>query len=306
MTEILVGIDGSAGTQDALAFATRFARTTGAGLRLASAYPYEDRPSRASSPEYAVLLERETRAMLDRIAATLDGDDVVTHVIADMSPPRALHLLAEQTRAALIVVGSTRRGAVGRVVPGSTGERLLHGSPCLVAIVPLGYEKQADAPVTVVGVGYDGSEESDAALAAAYGAARRFAASLRVVRVFDATQVGTPAPTAGAAHVSLRKELETMQREQLERVVAGLPDDLGAEAIFLIGRPGREIAAQSESVDLMILGSRGYGPTRAVLLGGVTHAVVREAACPVIVLPRGSAHAGLDLMFATAAEASSQ
>jgi nucleotide-binding universal stress UspA family protein len=303
MTEILVGVDGSTGTEGALAFATRVARTTGAGLRLASAYPYDDRPSRASSPEYAVLLEQDTRAMLDRIAATLDGDDVLTHAIADPSPARALHLLAEQTGAALIVVGSTHRGAVGRVVPGSTGERLLHGSPCPVAIVPLGYEKHGDAPVTVVG--YDGSEESDAALAAACAAARRFSASLRMVGVFDETQAGTPALMVGAAaHMSLHKELETMQREQLERVAAGLPDDVGAEAIFLIGSPGREIAAQSESVDLMILGSRGYGPTRAVLLGGVTHAVVREAACPVIVLPRGSAHAGLDLLFATAAEAS--
>lgn len=304
MTEILVGVDGSAGTQGALAFATRLAGATGAGLRLASAYSHEDRPSRASSPAYAVLLEHDTRAMLGRMAAALDVDGVPTDAIADPSPARALQSLAEQTGAALIVVGSTHRGPVGRVLPGSTAERLLHGSPCPVAIVPLGYETQADAPVTVVGVGYDGSEESDATLAAACAAARRFSASLRVVGVFDATQVGTPALMAGAAHVSLHKELEAMQREQLERVVAGLPDDVRTAAVFLTGSPGREIAAQSESVDLMILGSRGYGPTRTVLLGGVTHAVVREAACPVIVLPRGSEHAGLDSMFAVAAEAS--
>jgi nucleotide-binding universal stress UspA family protein len=304
MTEILVGVDGNAGTEDALAFATRLARTTGAGLRLASAYPYEDQPSRASSPEYAVLLEEDTRAMLDRIAATLDGDDVASHAIADPLPARALHLLAEQTGAALIVVGSTHRGPVGRVLPGSTGERLLHGSPCPVAIVPLGYEKQADAPVTLVGVGYDGSEESSAALGAAGRAARRFSASLRVVRVFDPAQVGTPALMAGATYVSLSKDLEAIQREHLDRAVAALPDDVRAEAVFLTGTPGRALAAQSELVDLMILGSHGYGPTRAVLLGGVTHAVVREAACPVIVLPRGSAHAGLDAMFAAPAEAS--
>jgi hypothetical protein len=54
---------------------------------------------------------------------------------------------------------------------------------------------------------------------------------------------------------------------------------------------------------LLLLGSRGYGPLRAVLLGGVSHVVVREAACPVIVLPRGARY-GIDELFAPAAQAS--
>ena len=42
----------------------------------------------------------------------------------------------------------------------------------------------------------------------------------------------------------------------------------------------------AEDADLLVLGSRGYGPRRAVLLGGVSGRVVRRAACPVIVVPR--------------------
>jgi nucleotide-binding universal stress UspA family protein len=67
------------------------------------------------------------------------------------------------------------------------------------------------------------------------------------------------------------------------------------------GSPRRELASQTDGMDLLLLGSRGYGPRRAVLLGGVSHVVVREAACPVIVLPRG-ARPGLSELFAPAAQ----
>ena len=56
---------------------------------------------------------------------------------------------------------------------------------------------------------------------------------------------------------------------------------------MIVGDPVRELAAQSGSADLMVVGSRGYGPLRAVLLGSVSGRLVREAACPVIVVPRG-------------------
>jgi nucleotide-binding universal stress UspA family protein len=55
-----------------------------------------------------------------------------------------------------------------------------------------------------------------------------------------------------------------------------------------VGDPGDFLIAASENVDLLICGSRGYGPTRAVLLGGVSRRVTSEAHCPVIVLSRGA------------------
>ena len=57
----------------------------------------------------------------------------------------------------------------------------------------------------------------------------------------------------------------------------------------LNGDPAREIAAQGVELDLLVLGSRGYGPLRRTLLGGVARDVVTLAPCPVIVLPRSSA-----------------
>jgi nucleotide-binding universal stress UspA family protein len=290
MSEILVGVDGTPGAEDALAFAKQLAGATGATLRLANAYPYDDTPSRAANLAFRDALRADAVALLDRL-----GDAGTPSVaIADLSPPRALHNVAEQSGAALVVVGSTHRGPAGRVLPGSTGERLLHGATCPVAIVPHGHREHAGAPIRTIGVGFDASLESLSALDAAVDLARRFGASLRVIRVFDATEVGTPGLAVGPAYHEVYQEVEERQREDLDRSVAAMPEDVPVEGVFLEGSVGPQLAEQSQSLDLLLVGSRGYGPLRAVLLGGVSHALVRAAACPVIVLPRG-VHNGLVL-----------
>ena len=286
MSEILVGVDGTAGAEDAVAFALALAGVTGATLRLATAFPYDDLRTRASNEAFRDALREDALEMIDRVAAEVGGD-VPTEVVANISPPHALHTLCEETGAALVVVGSTHRGPVGRVLPGSTAERLLHGSPCPVAIVPRGYGS-GEHPIRTIGVGHDGTDESEAALESAVELARRVGATLRVMRVFDSTQVGTPALMTGPSYVPVHKEIEARQKADLERRVAELPDDVRAESVFVAGAPGRELADFSHAVDVLLVGSRGYGPARAVLLGGISHALVRDAACPVIVLPRGS------------------
>jgi nucleotide-binding universal stress UspA family protein len=296
--EIVVGIDGSAGARDALAFATRLASCAGASVRLATAYNYSDVPGRASNETFRRFLEQDALELLRSTAESVDGVSGID-AIADPSAPHALHSLAEAIDAALLVVGSTHRGAVGRVVPGSTGERLLHGSPCPVAIVPRGYAK-ADS-IRSIGVGHDGSKESEAALQAGYELARHCGATLRVIRVFDATRVGTPALMTMPGWDSMRDDTEAIQRKHFADAVAALPTDVVIESVFTIGNVGTELASESWSVDLMVVGSRGYGPRAAVLLGGVSHALIRTAACPVVVLPRGAC--GIDALFGPVAEA---
>ncbi len=290
MSEILVGVDGTPSAEDALAFARQLAGATGATLRLATAFPYDDTPSRASNNAFRDALRADAQAVLGRLS---DGS-APTEAVADLSPAHALHVLADKSHAALVVVGSTHRGAVGRVLPGSTGERLLHGATCPVAIVPQGYREREGDPVRTIGVGYDESLESLSALDAACDLARHFGASVRVIGVFDATEVGTPGLAVGPAYAEVHQEIEQRQRAELDRCVASLADDVSAEGVFLTGSPGHELAEQSHSLDLLLVGSRGYGPLRAVLLGGVSHALVRAAGCPVVVLPRG-VHTSLEL-----------
>ena len=88
---------------------------------------------------------------------------------------RILGSVSEAEDAGLLVVGSTRRGAVGRVLPGSTAERLMHGAPCPIAIVPPGWE--AGGGLNTIGVAYVDSDEGREALLGGYGLARRAGAA---------------------------------------------------------------------------------------------------------------------------------
>ena len=64
------------------------------------------------------------------------------------------------------------------------------------------------------------------------------------------------------------------------------------------GKPADVLITLSETVDMMVIGSRGYGPRKAVLLGGVSGQVIRSARCPVVVVPRG-APAAVGSVFAS-------
>ena len=266
MSTIIVGVDGTERSADALTFASRLARRARADLLLACAYPYDDAAAHVDAERRHEL--RETaQATLDRLILLVDrGVPAATRTIADRSPARALHTLAVHERAALLVIGSSHRGSVGRVFAGTIAERLLHGAPCSVAVVPRGAPMR---DLRTIAVGWDGSAEAAAAVAAASAVARPGGAELRLVEVVD------------------RAGRERGQAAALEGVIASLPDDVRAEPVVLEGDPVDALAAQSERADLLVLGSRGYGPYRAVLLGSVSGRVVRTAACPVIVVPRG-------------------
>ena len=77
--------------------------------------------------------------------------------------------------------------------------------------------------------------------------------------------------------------------EQLGEAGAACGDGSEASGRLLDGDAASEFAAASAALDLLVLGSRGYGPVRSVLLGSVSRALARSAACPVVVVPRGAA-----------------
>ena len=201
------------------------------------------------------------------------------------------------------MVGSTRRGAVGRVVRGSTAERLMHGAPCPIAIVPPGWH--AGAGLNTIGVAYVDTEEGREALRGAHALARRAGASLRVLTAVKAglamygqTEART-AERVGKDFDEVEGELRVRAESALRQATDALDGDVPVETDAFVEDPADVLVRVSEHLDLLICGSRGYGPLRAVLLGGVSRRLTAEAQCPVIVLPRGVS-ASLDaLMEAT-------
>ena len=212
---------------------------------------------------------------------------VETRVVNDLSVPRRLHLLARELQASLIVVGSSGRERTGRVRTGSTAKRLLHGSPCAVALATRGYESTRMATIAV---GFVDSPEGQEVLAVAHGLAVRSGARLRVIAVLHPS--GRLDPTmADGLRPQCSELLERRHRRDVQaalaRGVAALTPPVDVECHLHVGDPAEVLLRVSEHVDLLVCGSRGYGPLRSVLLGGVSRRLVDGARCPVLVLPRG-------------------
>ena len=263
MSTTLIGVDGTARSEDAVALARRLARLGAGDVILATVTPDRDEGDATV---------RRMRGLL----AGIEPERVRTAIVPGRSAARGLHELALAEDAALIVVGSTHTGRLGRVRPGATGERLLLGAPCAVAVAPHGYRTRLDGVLTRVGVAYDGSLEATAAFGAAAAIARATAARLQALTVIPLAVYGTPAD----AHA----ELDTALRAALTRAVEDVPE---AEGVVLEGRPWAALAAYSEQLDLLLIGSRGYGPAGAVITGGTSGPLLHHAHCPVIALPRG-------------------
>lgn len=210
------------------------------------------------------------------------GDAPVPEIHAGGSPARVLHELAESRDAAMVVLGSSHRAGAGRILAGGVAERLLQGGPCAIAVAPRGFAEQVPGEPRVIGVAFDDSPESHGALELAAQLAEAASAALRVISVYEG-----PTPDPQGTSLGAPAAYEQVQ-EALGNAVRPLPRELRAEPRFRLGHAARSLIAESElGLDLLVMGSRGYGPLRSVLLGSVSDAVVRAAACPVILLPRG-------------------
>lgn len=265
---IVVGVDGSSRGDDALAFALVLARALGKGILLVHAYgPGENRD--------------DARELLDARRRDAAGLAVETMLYADPSPARALQRVAAARRAALIVVGPSHRAGLGRILPGSTGQQLLAAAARPIAVVPYGWRAAAGEPLRRVGVGYDGSAEARAALHSAVALTRALGGRLDVMRAF-----WTTGPSEALAFIGTA-ELEAHGQAELGAAVQDLPADVEPRARVLYNDPGRALVKHSHELDVLVLGSRGKGPVAAVWAGSVSSRVIREAACPVLVVPRG-------------------
>lgn len=289
---ILVGHDPGSPDQAPVEFGIAAARFTGAPLIVASVY----RSSTADDPVEEDL-EADAGDSLDQLKRRLDADGIKAECrsLPGTSAPRALHQAAEDLDVGVLVVGSTDRGQVGRVLLGSTAQRLVHGAPCPIAVVPHGW--QAGGGLSTIGVAFVDTPEGHEALNGAVALARRAGARLRVLsaakekgvgRTFGGGDALTPATTYADVGSAARAGAE-------HAAEAAVADASGVEIEYdvSVGDPADFLVAASERLDLLICGSRGYGPARAVMLGGVSRRVTAEARCPVIVLARGT-EAGLE------------
>lgn len=279
--QVLVGIDDDQGGRDAIALAKLLAGSGGA-LTFAHIF-HADRPMPWAFQD-PTLPDRgeEARQLLERIIAETG---VTAHVRWHGAPSvgRGLHEVAEAADADLLVVGSSRRGLLGRVFLADDTHAALNGAPCAVAIAPAGFGHDTPAAAGEIGVGYDGSPESEHAL----GVAKTLASELgSQVSAFEAVGV----PMFGYSGLSTTRPPAATVERLVEQVRDALTA-LGVEAHVTYDDAAEELTLYSASLDLLVVGSRNYGPFGRLIHGSVAKGLARSARCPLLVLPRGAREA---------------
>jgi nucleotide-binding universal stress UspA family protein len=296
---IIVGVDGDEGGRDALALAAALQWTFDSRLIAVMAYPADEFINRATSPPFESAIRDESRQML---ATELERAAVEAEpfVVPDGSPARALQRAAERYDAGLIVIGSDRQAHIGRVLAGDVTSGTLHCACCPVAVVPRGLA-ESWPQLRTIAVGLDGSPESRAAAALARDLAEATGAGLRLLCVVPpAVPAGSPWASTAVAIV----ERDRAARQQARTLVDDAAAEIGDQAMgdSAPGIPHEELARLSHGVDLVVVGSRSYGPLRRLLLGSTSTKLVHEAACPVLVLPRSAEEPSAAMVGATATE----
>ncbi len=186
--------------------------------------------------------------------------------------------------AQVLVLGSSSRLGIGRVVLGDVATRLLHEAPCAIAVAPTGYAAADPGPPLRIAVAFDGGPESGIALRTAIELADRTRARLSVLTAIDAVGSGLSGPFSmmGAAQtVEVHREA---MRHILDLALERVPAELPVDARLLLG-PAEEIAEAACNDDLLITGSHGRGPLGRAMLGSVSARLLAKAECPVLAFP---------------------
>jgi nucleotide-binding universal stress UspA family protein len=275
---ILAAYEPDAGDRAPVRFAAAAARFATAPLVVASVYAgsrasADAGPGELASAPTEITPGGDLQAVRTRTALGSTPADVT----------RGLQRIAEEEHADLVVVGASRRGAIGRVAPGATSQRLINGCRCPVVVVPHHYEPPSR--LSVVGVAYVPTAEGDRALRVGADIARMAGAALRVIAVIKRS-LGADA-SAGPA-----KEAAERHRAELEAIVATATaqyhDGIHVEHEIVVDDPSDALLGISPQLDLLVMGSRAYGPMRGVLLGSVSRRVTAGASCPALVVPRSA------------------
>jgi nucleotide-binding universal stress UspA family protein len=273
--QVLVGVDGKAGGRDAIALAKALRGREGE-ITLAHVWEGDSRVWQGGNPAYWPL-DREGAEALLRDAAEESGIGTSVLYPAPSSVGHGLHTLAEETGADLLVVGSSSQSLLGRVMVGDRTRAALNGAPCAVAIAPAGYTEEPHV-LHEVGVAYNGSPESGHALAVARRVAAAHGAKLSA---FEAISI--PPFVYMSAGVPGETTVEAMVDDARRRI-----ERLGAIPHAAYGAPVEELALYSASLDLLVVGSRGYGPIGRLMHGSTSQELARRARCPLLVLPRAT------------------
>ena len=298
---IVVGVDGSPGSRAGLVHALAMAAARGAEVEIVTAYPEPlawagEYPVAVPDPE-ELRAEAEARIVAFLADVRRDGgpggissaDPVEVRVVA-LAGPAAPVLIARSEDADLLVVGSRGRGSVKSALLGSVALHCVTHARRPVVVVHPHLENLAQPPVVVVGV--DGSAESRAALAAGIEEAVRLGAEVEVVMAHPVTSYwvdgyGGAMPAIDDIRAEAQRRADELVSEVLGELVARPGTPLTIRTVITEGPAGEVLVDRARRAELLVVGTRGRGAFRALLLGSVALYSALHASCPVMVVRQG-------------------
>ncbi len=271
---VLVGVDGSSSGRDAIALGEGLrdpaGRLTLAHVVLTQGPTYSNFHSTPRGKQVQAMLDREREAM--GVSAELTGTFAP-------SVGFGLHQLADERGADLLVVGSCSRGLIGRILVGDNARGTVSGATCPVAVAPHGWARRPRR-LEMIGVAYNDTPAARAAMALARRVAAREDLTVRALTVLRPrpAAVGQAGYIDGGwgAPLDVLEQTASRRTRQIDGVTGRLAEGFATD----------ELRSFGDQVDLLVVGSRGYGPLRRLILGSTSLRLVRSARCPVLVVPR--------------------
>lgn len=287
---IVVGYDGSPGAETALMWAANAAKRQGLPLTVLhsgepAAFPVE--PA-YSAERLAEELADESQGILQagvEHASTVLERSEISAVSVDLTPSAGLVEASE--KADFVVTGCRGRGRVAGGLLGSVSYAVTAHARCPAIVVRGEAPAHPDADHKVI-IGVDDSLSSQRALEVAAGIAARSGASLHIVRVGHLLSpegwAYAESEKGGTRHS--RSVTDEAQRtlDTARELVSEAHPEVPFETEILYGDPGDVLTTLGAHAGLIIVGSRGRGGFAGLLLGSVSHKVIHNAECPVMVV----------------------
>jgi nucleotide-binding universal stress UspA family protein len=276
--------DGEA-ARDALDLGVELARAEQAELVLAAVWAS---PLGAGDSLYEGVVRSEIERELNVLRGLVPGDvHARIEIRGATSVVRGLHSVVADNHHDVLVFSAadlTRHGH------GNLALEAIQGVPCAAAVAPAGHAQAKAALGPDVAIAWIESPEAGAALEAAVRQVRHTGGTLRIVQVLGVPYRFSDQPwidTAGVTHWldSARPEAEASLQRAVKRVDGRVP----VVTELRDGYSGHELAQASRGCAMIVMGSRGYGALRRLVLGSTTADLLRAATVPVLTLPRAVA-----------------
>lgn len=278
--KIIVGYAQDQAGKDAVCLAAKLAALFDSDWTVI--FPYQ--PLLSTVPADA--LERRVREEVDALTRGLDGLRAPGYHWSPSSwPIHALHEMALYEHADLIVFGSAR-GKLSDHLHISLMERVVHAAPCAVAVAPANYAETGSNELRRIGVGFATSIEGGSALHEGRALAARTGGELHVIAGAALEPELASYAFVAPNYAEVEEEIFEQTKTAMEAATAEFGDGVRLIPETVHGQAADVLIERSGELDILLLGSRAYGPLRHALTGGVSARVMRAAHCPVVTVPR--------------------